>query len=83
MELERSLQNFDYSLLSGVRDKLLENLLIAQRNKRNARRLFASNMLTDEELDLAAAAGTPYQKCGVKAPCFSYGDETPQKNSCQ
>ena len=60
MELERSLQNFDYSLLSGVRDKLLENLLIAQRNKRNARRLFASNMLTDEELDLAAAAGTPY-----------------------
>ena len=24
-----------------------------------------------------------YQKCGVKAPCFSYGDETPQKNSCQ
>ena len=33
----------------------------------------------DKEILQYKVGGLLYQKCGVKAPCFSYGDETPQK----
>ncbi len=60
MDLEKDLKGFDFSKLSKVRESLLEDLLAMRRNKRNSRRFFAGNILSDEELDCAAAAGTNY-----------------------
>ena len=60
MTLEQDLKEFDFSHLSKVRESLLQDLLTAQRNKKNKNHLFAGNMLTDAELDYAAAAGVNY-----------------------
>ena len=60
MELEKDLMEFDFSSLSKVRESLLADLLTARRNRKNQCRLFAGNILSDEELDFAAAAGTNY-----------------------
>ena len=60
MELEKDLMEFDFSSLSKVRESLLADLLTARRKRKNQCRLFAGNILSDEELDCAAAAGTNY-----------------------
>ena len=60
MELEKDLMEFDFSSLSKVRESLLADLLTARRKRKNQCRLFAGNILSHEELDCAAAAGTNY-----------------------
>ena len=58
-EIELELKSFDYSLLSAVRERLLQNLLIMRRNRRNNITLL-NNLMTDDELDYVAAAGVNY-----------------------
>ena len=57
--LDEGLRNFDYSLLSAVRERLLQNLLTMQRNRRNNTNLLNS-LITYDELDYVAAAGINY-----------------------
>lgn len=59
---EQELKGFDYSVFSKVRNSLLIELLQRQRkdNMKNFKSLsqqMAESMMTDEELDLVAAAG--------------------------
>ena len=58
--LDEGLKSFDYSLLSAVRERLLQNLLTTRRNRRNNIILLNSFLMTDEELDHVAAAGVNY-----------------------
>ena len=58
-EIELELKNFDYSLLSAVRERLLQRLLTMRQNRRNNITLLNS-LMTDDELDYVAAAGVNY-----------------------
>lgn len=57
--LEKNLREFDYSVFSKVKDSLLEEILLRQRknNFRNFRSL-SDEILSDDELDYVAAAGS-------------------------
>ena len=59
--LETNLRGFDYSVFSKVKDSLLEELLQRHRMKnfRSLSQQLAEEMLSDDELDYVAAAGTP------------------------
>ena len=59
--LERNLRGFDYSVFSKVKDSLLEDLLQRQRmrNFRSLSQQLRAEMMTEDELDYVAAAGTP------------------------
>ena len=59
LNLDEGLKNFDYSLLSAARERLLHNLLIMRHNRRNNITLLNS-LMTDDELDYVAAAGVNY-----------------------
>ena len=54
--LDEGLKNFDYSLLSAARDRLLQDLL-TRRHHRNKRNILLNNLIADDELDYVAAAG--------------------------
>lgn len=56
--LELELQNFDFSQCHPVREKLLNELLRMHRRD-NARLNRWQGRMSDEELDMAAAAGNP------------------------
>ena len=58
-EIELELKSFDYSLLSAVRERLLQRLLTTRRNRRN-NTILLNSLMTDEELDYVAAAGVNY-----------------------
>ena len=60
--LEKSLYEFDYSVFSKVKESLLEELLQRHRRKnfKSLSQQLAEEMLSDEELDYVAAAGTPF-----------------------
>ena len=55
-EIELELKSFDYSLLSAVRERLLQRLLTTRRNRRN-NTILLNSLMTDEELDYVTAAG--------------------------
>ena len=61
-EMERRLEEFDFSKLSPVREPLLQKLLFLRRSQEGitegSKNLW-SQRLNDEELDMAAAAGNP------------------------
>ena len=59
LNLDEGLKKFDYSLLSAVRERLLQRLLTMRRNRRNNITLLNS-LMTDDELDYVAAAGVNY-----------------------
>ena len=54
--LDEGLKNFDYSLLSAVRERLLQRLLTMWRSRRN----LLNSLMTDYELDYVSAAGVNY-----------------------
>ena len=58
-EIELELKSFDYSLLSAVRERLLQRLLTTRRNRRN-NTILLNSLMTDEELDYVSAAGVNY-----------------------
>ena len=57
--LDEGLKNFDYSLLSVARERLLKNLLTMRRNRKN-NVILLNNLMTDNELNYVAAAGINY-----------------------
>ena len=60
--LENNLRKFDYSVFSKVRGSLLTEILNkydAQNNFKSYSQIMAEEKLSDDELDYAAAAGTP------------------------
>ena len=57
--LDEGLKSFDYSLLSAVRERLLQNLLTMRRN-RKSNIILLNNLMTDDELDYVSAAGINY-----------------------
>ena len=59
LNLDEGLKNFDYSLLSAVRERLLQNLLTMRQNRRNNITLLNS-LMTEDELDYVSAAGVNY-----------------------
>ena len=59
LNLDEGLKNFDYSLLSVVRERLLQRLLTMRQNRRSNITLLNS-LMTDDELDYVAAAGVNY-----------------------
>ena len=58
-EIELELKSFDYSLLSAVRERLLQRLLTTRRSRRN-NTILLNSLMTDEELDYVTAAGVNY-----------------------
>ena len=58
-EIELELKSFDYSLLSTVRERLLQNLLTMRRNRKSSI-ILLNNLMTDDELDYVSAAGVNY-----------------------
>ena len=56
--MEQELRSFDFSLCHPVREKLLDELLTMHR-KDNGRQSRWQGRMSDEELDMAAAAGNP------------------------
>ena len=58
-EIELELKSFDYSLLSAVRERLLQRLLTMRRIRRNDT-ILLNSLMTDEELDYVTAAGVNY-----------------------
>lgn len=58
--LEKNLREFDYSVFSKVRESLLEEIL--RRYDAPNFQFRSEEILTDEELDYAAAAGNPNLK---------------------
>ena len=58
-KLDEGLKNFDYSLLSATRERLLQNLLTTRRNRKKSF-ILLNNLMTDNELDYVAAAGLNY-----------------------
>ena len=58
-EIELELKSFDYSLLSAVRERLLQRLLTTRRNGNN-NIILLNNLMTDDELDYVSAAGVNY-----------------------
>lgn len=67
MNLEKSLREFDYSEFSKVKESLLSDILREmykdnlKRNK-NLMQNFSDELLNDEELDYAVAAGSPFTR---------------------
>ena len=59
LSLDEGLKNFDYSLLSAIRERLLQRLLTMRQNRRSNITLLNS-LMTDDELDYVAAAGVNY-----------------------
>ena len=59
LNLDEGLKNFDYSLLSVVRERLLQRLLTMRQNRRSNITLLNS-LMTDDELDYVSAAGVNY-----------------------
>lgn len=57
--IDKGLKNFDYSLLSAARERLLQRLLTTRRSRRNSI-ILLNNLMTDEELDYVSAAGVNY-----------------------
>ena len=57
-EIELELKSFDYSLLSAVRERLLQRLLTTRRRISNITLL--NRLMTEDELDYVAAAGINY-----------------------
>ena len=74
MELDEKLTSFDYSQCHPIKEKLLAQLLTMHR--RDNMKTPWKSRLSDDELDLAAAAGNPHQqeKQGQK-------DFTPPRNN--
>ena len=63
---EQELKGFDYSVFSKVKDSLLEELLQRQRrdnlaNFTSLSQRLSQEVLSDDELDIVAAAGTTLQ----------------------
>ena len=58
-EIELGLESFDYSLLSAVRERLLQDLLTIRRNERSNITLL-NGLMTDDELDCVTAARGNY-----------------------
>ena len=58
-EIELELKSFDYSLLSAVRERLLQRLLTTRRSRRN-NTILLNSLMTDDELDYVSAAGVNY-----------------------
>ena len=56
---DEGLKNFDYSLLSAARERLLQNLLTMRCN-RKSNIILLNNLMTDDELDYVSAAGINY-----------------------
>ena len=61
---EQELKGFDYSVFSKVKDSLLEELLQRQRrdnltNFTSLSQRLSAEILSDDELDMVAAAGNP------------------------
>ena len=59
LNIDEGLKKFDYSLLSTVRERLLQNLLKMRRNRKNSI-ILLNNLMTDDELDYVSAAGVNY-----------------------
>lgn len=60
--LEKNLRQFDYSVFSKVRGSLLGEIMQKYDEKtgfKSYSQIMAEEMLSDEELDYAAAAGNP------------------------
>ena len=57
-KLTKRLKDFDFSLIHPVKETLLNQLLIQHREDNAPQGIWASKM-TDEELDMAVAAGNP------------------------
>ncbi len=57
--LEQELKNFDFSSCHSVRENLMNELLTMHRRD-NAKKSRWSGRMSDEELDMAAAAGNPF-----------------------
>ncbi len=58
--LEQDLLSFDFSLCHPVKDSLFKELIGMHRKKNlSVSQKWAGSLLTDEELDLAVAAGNP------------------------
>lgn len=60
MELDEKLTSFDYSQCHPIKEKLLGQLLAMYRRD-NVKNPWGSR-LTDDELDMAVAAGNPNQR---------------------
>ena len=61
--IESELKNFDYSVFSKVKDSLLEELLQKQRmnkfkNFSSLSQRLSAEAMSDDEVDMVAAAGT-------------------------
>lgn len=78
---EQKLKGFDYSVFSKVRNSLLDELLQKQRrdnlmNFKSLSQRLSEEMMTDNELDMVAAAGTTLQSAEKD---FSQTVNYPQK----